>query len=322
MHRRHFLQACAAHGALALPCVHAHSAGPVTIAFPFAAGASGDTNIRLITQTVTDLLGPKFVIDNKPGANGIIAAEMVKRAAPDGQTLYVANVGSHAINAPLYGHKLPYRIQEDFAPITLLWQFPCVLAVPAHSSARTLEQFLQLQQQSPEGLTFASAGKGSGGHLLAELLAHATQRPYVHVPYKGAAPAVQDLLAGRVDAFFVSYSSIKAQVQAGKLHVLAVAGPQRLAALPQVPTLPEKGLPSVHMVNWFGLVAPAGTPADKIAQLATQFQQAVAQPAVVQRLAADGIEAVSTTPAAFHTLIAAEIQRYTRLVAGLNLQED
>lgn len=300
----------------------ASASTPITIIFPFSPGASGDVNIRLITRTITEETGQNFVIDNRPGANSIIGAEISKKASPNGKTLFVANVGSHAINESLYGSQLTYDAQKDFEPITTLWEFPCVLAVPKDSKATSVSDLIELSKNNPRGLSYASAGAGSGGHLLGEMLAKSTGGNFVHIPYKGAAPAVNDLMGGLVDLFFVSYGSVRAQVESGNLRILAVAAKTRLQAIPDIPTLMEKGIHNVFMSNWFGLVAPAKTPQKTINDLQAMFSKAAKKDSVRERLKADGIEAISSTPEDFKKLMAEDTKRFAALIGSMNIKKD
>lgn len=293
----------------------------LTLVVPFAPGASVDTLSRLIAREVTKRTGQTVVVDNRPGANGIIGAEHVKNASVDAKQLFIANVGSHAINVPLYGKRLPYDALQDFAPISLLWRFPSVLAVPAKSPAKDVAALVQLAKT--RGITFASAGNGSGGHLLGEMLKQSSGAArMLHVPYKGAAPAVIDLMAGRVESFFVSYSSIQRQVEQGSLRVLAVANEQRLDVLPQVPTLAEAGYGDVLLDNWFGVVASAAMPQAEVQRLHKVFAQVLADPEVVRQLADQGVQAMAMTPEQFRSLMRNEIERLGRVVAQVGVQMD
>lgn len=294
---------------------------PITLVVPFAPGASVDTLSRLVAREVTQRTGTTVLVDNRPGANGIIGAQHVKNSAPDSKQLFIANVGSHAINVPLYGKRLPYDVFKDFAPITLLWRFPSVLAVPANSPAQDVQGLLTLAKQ--QGITFASAGNGSGGHLLGEMLKLSSGvSNLLHVPYKGAAPAVVDLMAGRVDCFFVSLSSIQRQVEQGSLRVLAVANAQRLEVLPNVPTLMEAGYREVALDNWFGLVATAGMPQDQVQSLHDLFSKVLQDPEVMRLMAAQGVQAMAMTPSQFTALMREDIRRLSQVVAQVGATVD
>ncbi len=280
-----------------------------------------DTLARLVAREASRQSGSTVVVDNRPGANGIIGAEYVKHASAGGKQLFIANVGSHAINVPLYGERLPYDAIKDFAPVTLLWRFPSVLAVPAKSPANDVASLVA--QGKKNGITFASAGSGSGGHLLGEMLKQASgATQMLHVPYKGAAPAVIDLMAGRVDCFFVSYSSIQRQVEQGLLRVLAVASDQRLDVLPQVPTLAEAGYGDVLLDNWFGLVASSAMPDSEVQRLHKLFAQVLSKPELVQQMADQGVQAMAMTPVQFTNLMRSDIERLGRVVARVGARAD
>jgi len=323
MKRRHALAVLLSAGIAPLQFAHAApaDASPLTIVVPFVPGAATDALTRLISQQWTNKTGRMVIVENRPGSNGIIAADAVKRVAPDGRTLLLSNFGSNAVNYSLYS-KLPYS-ERDFTPVTLLFRLPSLLVVPAASPARTAQELVALAKRSPQGLLYGSAGSGSGAHLLAELMKSMTQMPATHVPYRGVAPAVVDLVAGRIDFMFSSYSSVQKLVEAGQLRVLAAATSKRLPALPNVPTMKEAGLSEqIVMDQWFGLSAPANTPADVVAALHAQFAEVLRDPAIVQRMNEQGVEAVSATPAEFAALIKADTERLGRLVKAVGASAD
>ena len=210
------------------------SSRPITIIIPFTPGASSDTLQRLVGRKVTENTGQTLVVESRPGGGGAIAASAVKQAPPDGHTLMQANAGSHAANVALYS-TLHYDPIKDFQPVTLMWSFPQLLAVPVDSPAKSVAELVAYAKAKPGGLSFASQGSGAGGHLLGEMLKMRTGANMVHVPYRGAGPAAVDLAAGRVDFFFVSYSSVQAFLQAGKVRALAVTSAKRLPATPEIP---------------------------------------------------------------------------------------
>jgi tripartite-type tricarboxylate transporter receptor subunit TctC len=210
------------------------SSRPITVVIPFTPGASSDTLQRIVGKKVTENTGQTLVVESRPGGGGAIGAAVVKQAPPDEHTLFQANAATHAANASLYA-TLPYDPIKDFRPITLMWSFPQLLAVPLDSPAKSVSDLFALAKSKPGGLSFASQGAGTSGHLLGEMLKTRTAANMVHVPYRGAAPAGVDLAAGRVDFFFVSYSSLLPFLQAGKVRVIAVTSPQRLPALPDAP---------------------------------------------------------------------------------------
>jgi len=297
------------------------SSRPITVIIPFTPGASADTLQRIVGKKVTENTGQILVVESRPGGGGAIGAAVVKQAPPDGHTLFQANAATHAANASLYA-TLPYDPIKDFRPITLMWSFPQLLAVPLDSSAKSVSDLVALAKSKPEGLSFASQGAGTSGHLLGEMLKTRTAANMVHVPYRGAAPAGVDLAAGRVDFFFVSYSSLLPFLQAGKVRVIAVTSPQRLPALPDIPTMTEAGFAGIALDAWFGLVAPAGTSDAVIDKLNAAFVRAVRDPNVVKQMTEQGAEAVATTPAEFAAFIASETERFGKVVGAVGAKAE
>jgi len=292
------------------------SSRPITIIIPFTPGASADTLQRMVGRKVTENTGQILVVESRPGGGGAIGASAVKQAPPDGHTLFQANAGSHAANVSLYS-TLPYDPVKDFRPITLMWTFPQLLTVPLDSPAKSVSELVALAKSKPGGLSFASQGSGSGGHLLGEMLKVRTGANMVHIPYRGAGPAALDLATGRVDFFFVSYSSVLSFLQAGKVRVLAVTSLKRLPVLPDTPTMREVGFAGIELDAWFGLVAPAGTPDAVIGKLNSAFVQAVRDPEIVKQVRDQGAEAISTTPAEFAAFIASETERFGKIVKAV-----
>jgi len=260
-------------------------------------------------------------VESRPGGGGVVAAAVVKQAPPDGHTLFQGNAGTHAANASLYA-TLPYDPIKDFRPITLLWSFPQLLAVPFDSPAKSVTELVALAKSRPAGLSFASQGTGSAGHLLGEMFKLRTGANMVHVPYRGAAPAAIDLSAGRVDFFFVSYSSLLPFLQGGKVRAIAVTSPQRLPVLPDAPTMTEAGFAGLALDAWFGLLAPAGTPDAVIDKLNAAFVQAVRDPQVIKQMTDQGAEGLATTPAEFATFIASETERFGKVVRAVGVKPE
>src|SRR5215469_9517412 len=297
------------------------SSRPITVVIPFTPGASSDTLRRIVDKKVSENTGQTLVVESRPGGSGVIAATVVKQAAPDGHTLLQANAGTHATNASLYA-TLPYDPIKDFRPITLMWSFPQLLAVPPDSPVKSVSDLVALAKSKPGGLSFASQGTGSGGHLLGEMFKLRTAANMVHVPYRGAAPAAIDLAAGRVDFFFVSYSSLLSFLQGGKVRVIAVTSPKRLPALPDIPTMTEAGFAGLALDAWFGLVAPAGTPDAVIDKLNAAFVRGVRDPTVVKQMTEQGAEAVATTPGEFAAFIASETERFGKVVRAVGAKAE
>ena len=322
-----FKRAAAAGAVIALAAVVSFDAAaqilssrPITIIIPFTPGASSDLLQRLVAKKVTENTGQVLVVESRPGGGGSIGAVAVKQALPDGHTLFQANAGTHAANVALYP-TLAYDPVKDFRPITLMWSFPQLLAVPVDSPAKSVAELIALAKSKPGGLSFASQGTGAGGHLLGEMLKSRTGAPLVHVPYRGAGPAAVDLAAGRVDFFFVAYASVVSFLQAGKVRVLAVTSQKRLPAQPDAPTMAEAGFPGIQLDAWFGLVAPAGTPDAVIGKLHAAFSQATQAPDIVKTMIDQGAEAAPpNTPAEFAAFIAAETEKFGKIVRAVGVK--
>lgn len=297
------------------------SSRPITIIIPFTPGASSDTLQRLVGRKVTENTGQTLVVELRPGGGGAIAASAVKQAPPDGHTLMQANAGSHAANVALYS-TLPYDPVKDFRAITLMWRFPQLLTVPIDSPAKSVAELVAYAKSKPGGLSFASQGSGSGGHLLGEMMKIRTGTSMVHVPYRGAGPAAVDLATGRVDFFFVSYSSVLSFLQSGKVRALAVTSTKRLPAMPDVPTMQEAGFGGIEFDTWFGLVAPTATPDSVIAKLNAAFVKAVRDPEVVKQIADQGAEATGNEPAEFAAFIASETERFGKIVKAVGVKAE
>jgi tripartite-type tricarboxylate transporter receptor subunit TctC len=292
---------------------------PITVVIPFTPGASSDTFQRLVAKKVTENTGQNVLVESKPGGGGTVGAVAVKQAQPDGYTLFQANSGTHAANVTLYPN-LPYNAVKDFAPITLMWSFPQLLVVPADSPAKTVAELAAYGKTKPGGLSYGSQGNGSGGHLLGAMFARHVGATMVHVPYRGAGPAALDVATGRLDFLFISYASVLPHYQSGKVRVLAVSSAKRLVALPTVPTMAETGFPGFELDTWFGLLAPAGTPAPVIGKLHEAFVKAVHAPEVEKQMENQGAEAVTNTPQEFAAYMNADIKRFGDIVNSLGIK--
>ena len=227
---------------------------------PFPPGGSADVVIRPVAAKVAEALKQPIVIDNRSGGGGNIAAQVTKQAAPDGYTLFLTNMGVMSVN-PILSPELNIDPVKDFQPITPIISFPHILVVPPDSPVKTVADLAALAKTKPGGLSFGSQGVGSGGQILGEMFKSRLGVPMVHVPYRGAAPAATDIMAGRLDFLFTSYISIGEQAKAGKLRIVAIGGPKRIDAEPGIPTMAEAGFPGLDLEMWHGMVAPAGTPA-------------------------------------------------------------
>jgi len=291
----------------------------ITVVIPFTPGASSDTFQRLVAKRVSEDTRQTVIVESRPGGGGSVAAAAVKRALPDGHTLFQSNSGTHAANVTLYP-SLPYDAVKDFAPITLMWSFPSLLAVPADSPAKSVADLAAYAKIKPGGLSYGSQGNGSSGHLLGAMFSRDVGVPMVHVPYRGAGPAALDVATGRIDFLFVSYASVLPHFLSGKVRALAVTSAKRLTALPQIPTVAEVGYADFELNTWFGLMAPAGTPEPVIGKLHAAFVQAVHAPEVVKQMIDQGAEPVTDTPREFAAYIDLEIKRLGSIVTSLGIK--
>jgi tripartite-type tricarboxylate transporter receptor subunit TctC len=293
----------------------------VTFVVPFPPGGVTDPVARMVGQKMSESVKQSVIVENKPGASGIIAAEFVKRAPPDGYAVLMGFTGSHSVNPSLYS-KLPYDPVKDFQPVTPLISTKHVLVVPAGSPVKSVADLVELAKKSPKGLTFASQGVGAGGHLLGEMLKARTGTNLSHVAYKGSAPALQDMLANRVDLFFDAIVTSLPHIRDGKLRALAVASPTRAAVLPNVPTMAEAGFPGIEMDQWFGMFVPARTPAPVVAKLHDELVKAVRSPDVSGKITAQGLDVMTTTPDQFAALIREESARLGKVVKDSGAKAD
>ncbi|VTU35922.1 Argininosuccinate lyase [Variovorax sp. PBS-H4] len=286
---------------------------PLRLVVPFPAGGAADLMARGLAQHLGEQLGQQVVIDNRGGAGGTVACEIVARAPADGYTLLFGTMGTQAINPALYS-KLRYDPLKDFAPIALTHITPRVLVVGPSVKARNVGELIVLARSKAGQLTYGSAGNGSSSHLSGALFESLAGVDLVHVPYKGSAPLLTDLLAGRVDATFDSYTVYEEHIKSGRVRALAVTSRTRMAALPQVPTLAEAGLPGYEVSNWLGVLAPAGTPKEVVTALHAAVIRAMSDAGMKRQLTALGIEPATSTPDEFSALIRSEIPKWARLV--------
>lgn len=286
---------------------------PVSLVVPFPAGGPTDAMARLLAQKLGERLGQQVVVDNRGGAGGTLAAEAVARARPDGYTLFFGTTGTLAINPSLYP-KLRYDPLKDFAPVSLMATTMNVLVVPPNVSAHSLGDLVKLAKARPGELTYASAGNGSSNHLSAELFKARAGIQLTHVPYKGSAPALVDLFGGRVSMMFDTVAQQAPHIAAGKVRPLAVTGPKRSPLLPAVPTAQEAGLKDYDVTIWFGVLAPAATPAAVVERLNREVVAVMSTDEMKQRMQADGAEAHPTTPAEFTALIRDDIAKWAPVV--------
>jgi tripartite-type tricarboxylate transporter receptor subunit TctC len=329
--RRHSITTLVAFCAtLALPGVttaqSAWPTKPVRIVVPFAPGGTTDILARVLAPELSKVFGQSFVVDNKAGAGGNIGAEIVAKSPADGYTLLMGTVGTHGINKALYA-KLPYDPQKDFAPVTLVAGVPNVMVMNAKRAQElgitSVADFVRYAKAHPGRLNMASSGNGTSIHLAGELFKSRNGIFMTHIPYRGSGPALKDLIGGAVDVMFDNLPSAMPHIQSGALKAFAVTSAQRSAALPDLPTVADAGkLPGFEASSWFGLLAPAGTPADIVARLQQETAKAMALPAVKERLLAQGAIPGGNSPAEFAQQIDAEITKWAGVVKASGAKVD
>jgi len=292
---------------------------PIRLVVPYAAGGGADAAARVVGQQLGAALGQQVVIDNRAGAGGVIGADAVAKAAPDGYTV-LFDASAFAANPAL--RKLPFDAQKDFVPVSLVVVAPNLFVVPPQAPYKTMGEFLDHARRNPGKLTFASAGNGSASHLAGETLNDLAHVDLVHVPYKGGAPALNDVMGGQVASYFGNTASTLGHVASGKLRALAIGSRKRSAALPDVPTLIESGLAGFESQEWNGVFVPKGTPADVVQRLGKELQAAVTDPAVKAKLTQLGLEPVGNSPQDFATFVQSEMGKAAALVKARDIKAD
>ncbi|MFM1988158.1 MAG: hypothetical protein RJA99_1115 [Pseudomonadota bacterium] len=294
---------------------------PIRVIVPYAAGGTSDILARTLGVRVGEALGVQVVVENKPGANGVLGTDLVAKAAPDGHTVLIADVGG-ITSAPALVPTLPFQPLRDLAPVTMLTWSPHLLVVGPQVAARTLAELVAAAKAKPGALNAATTGSGGAPHLAAALLARRAGIDWGYVPYKGGAQALNDLAAGQADLMFNGMLATLPFVQGGKLRALALAGDRRWPSLPELPTVAEQGFPGFMTGSWQGVLAPAGTPAAAIARLAAEFEKALAVPEVSQRLTAQGAEPRTGPPAEFAAFLKADTERWAQLVKETGIKAE
>ena len=313
--------AATAAGALALPgwALDKWPSKPVSYIVPFPAGGTTDILGRLIGQKLGPVLGTTIVVDNKGGAGGSVGSEIASRAPADGYTLLGGTISSHAINVSLYP-KLAYDPVKSFSPVVLIGSNPVVLVVGQNSPYKTLQDVLAAAKAKPKTLSSASAGSGTSQHLALELLGFKSGTQFIHVPYKGSGPAIQDVIGGQVDMMFDTTVVAGPHIQSGKVRALAVTSAKRLESLPHVPTVAESGLPGFEVVSWQGIFVPAGTPKPIIEQLHTEIQKILKQPEMQDRLKALGMQPSAMTTDQVAAFQKAEVEKWAQVIKAANVK--
>jgi tripartite-type tricarboxylate transporter receptor subunit TctC len=293
---------------------------PIRLISPFAPGGGNDILCRTIAPKLTERIRQQVIVDNRPGANGIIGTEVAARSAPDGYTIVLIPSG-HAVNASLH-RKLPYDSIKDFTPITLVGSSPLILAVHPSLPARNVKELIALAKAHPEQLTYGSAGIGSSGHLGGALFDALTGTKMVHVPYKGMSLAITDLMSGQVSLVFGTSLSVMPHVRSGRLRAMATTGAQRSPALPDLPTVAEAGVPGYEAGLWYGFVGPAHIPAEIVRRLNAEIVAVLKLTEVRERLASQGVDAQPSTPEEFGRLLASDLERWAKVVQRAGIRAE
>ena len=294
---------------------------PVRIINPFAPGGATDQLARLMAQKLTELWGQSVVVENRPGASGAIGIEAVAKSAPDGYTLAIATQTTHAANPALYA-KLPYDPVRDFAPLTLAGSTPLALMVQPSLGVTDVAGLIAYLRANPGKLTYASGGNGTSQHLTMELLKTMTGTFVVHIPYKGAGPALVDFLGGQTNIMFDNLPTAMPHVKSGKVRALAVSTAKRSALAPELPTMAESGLAGFDLATWFAFFAPAATPKEITAKIAADMQRVLAQPDVRERLLAVGVDVIGSTPDELASFQRAELAKWAKIVKDSGAKVD
>jgi tripartite-type tricarboxylate transporter receptor subunit TctC len=293
----------------------------VTLVVPFPPGGGTDTGARLVATKLGQQWKQVVLIDNKPGAAGLLGADFVSKARPDGYTLMMGNIGTQSINPSLY-KKISYNPDTAFVPVTLVAELPLVMLTHANFAAKSAGDVIAMAKAQPGKITYSSSGPGGSMHLAGALFESASGTEMLHIPYKGGGPAIADLIAGHVDVSFATVLESSGHIKSGRLRALAATSTRRSPALPDVPTLAESGLPGFNTGSWIGIVAPAGTPAALVDQIARDVRDAVNSPEVRDQLIIQGATPVGSTPAEFKALIDADRARYAKIIKEKNISAD
>jgi tripartite-type tricarboxylate transporter receptor subunit TctC len=307
--------------AMTLAAAADYPSRPVTLVVGFPPGGPSDVLARVVANKLGELLGQPFVVDNRPGAGGNVAGEVVAHAAPDGYTLLMGNNSILATNASLYG-KIDFDPQKDFAPISLIGTQANILVVNPNVPAHSMAELIALAKANPGKLNFASSGYGAAAHLAGELFKAEAHIDIVHVPYKGAAPALEDVISGQDQMMFATAASVVGFIRNGQVRALAVTTLKRTAILPDIPTIDELGLRGFDATTWHGLVAPVGTPPEIIATLHRATVQALDDPGVRHALGALGVDVVGDTPEQFAAYIQSEIPKWAAVIKASGARLD
>ena len=319
--RRRFLAMLVAMAATPPAFAQAYPSRPIRIVVPFPPGGAVDFYARVVQQPLSEAFGQSIIIDNRPGASGMIGADNVAKSPPDGYTLLLGNIAALAINVGLYA-KMPYNPVTDFTPIMHTVDVNYVLVVHPSVPAQSVRELIAYAKANPGKLAYGSAGSGSLPHLACELFKSLTGTQMIHVPYKGGGPMVTDLLGGSVQLVIADQANLMPHVKSGKLRALAVASPKRSAGAPELPTIAEAGIPGFQAVAWNGLVGPAGLPSDIVTRVHDVFAKCMALPEVNARLVEGGLDPVADSPESFGRFIPAEIAKWSKIAKDVGAHVD
>lgn len=293
---------------------------PIKVVVPYAPGGNME-HWRPTLEKVSQLLGQPLVMENRAGAGGNIGTDYTAKSPADGYTLVIGTIGTHAINASVYA-KMPYDVIKDFTPVVFLATMTNVAMVNPATPVKSIQEFIDYAKANPGKLNFASPGNGSSAHLTGEMFKQVTGVAMQHVPYKGSAPALMDLIAGRIDIMFDNIPLPLPHIRAGKLRGLAVTAAQRSPSLPELPTLAEAGVPGFDVSSWYGIYAPAGLPQEMVAKLNAAFNEALRAPEIRDRLTTQGWTVTGGTPEQFAAHTQTELERWARVVKSANVRID
>jgi len=290
-----------------------YPAKTVRLVVPFTPGGSTDILGRVVAQRLTETWGQQVVVDNRPGAGGTIGVELVAKAAPDGYTLVMGHIGTFGVNPSLYP-KLPYDAVKDFAPVSLVALVPNMLAVHPSMPVKTVKEFVAFSRARPGQLNYGSGGNGSAAHLAVEYLKLVAKLDIVHIPYKGTAPMITDLIGGQLSLTITGVPPLLQHVRGGRLRALGVATSKRIDLLPDLPTIAEAGVPGYEATQWYGVLAPAATPKEIVAKINADIVKSLRRPDTAEKMSGEGAQPVGSSPGEFGEHIRAEIQRWAKVI--------